>query len=221
MEFYKTCRTLSIYAFNEILKANDLRFLIKGYDEYSEKEIKLFGDDLIEANEIFKDIVYEYSELTFNRSVLQNYVSQINIEKEEFRYSVTEKILNFYSESEDLNVLAMLNKLDWNLDIEADINKQIENIVASMKRFKTKINVLKLKYQDKFKSKKIKSIFAKYSDLEAIDKRTLSTISGIAVAIFNEAGFLEIGLYKSNPKVATAASMLGITYRDAITINFN
>ncbi|WP_396147107.1 S-adenosyl-l-methionine hydroxide adenosyltransferase family protein [Flavobacterium sp.] len=76
-------------------------------------------------------------------------------------------------------------------------------------------------YEVNFKSKKIKSIFAKYSDLEAIDKRPLSSISGNAVAIFNESGFLEIGLYKSNPKVATAASLLGITYRDAITINFN
>lgn len=76
-------------------------------------------------------------------------------------------------------------------------------------------------YEVHFKSKKIKSIFAKYSDLEAIDKRPLSTISGNAVAIFNEAGFLEIGLYKSNPKVATAASLLGIEYRDAVSINFN
>ncbi|WP_298391494.1 SAM-dependent chlorinase/fluorinase [Flavobacterium sp.] len=76
-------------------------------------------------------------------------------------------------------------------------------------------------YEVTFKSKKIKSIFARYSDLEAIDKRPLSVVSGIAVAIFNEAGFLEIGLYKSNPKVATAASLLGITYRDAISINFN
>jgi len=76
-------------------------------------------------------------------------------------------------------------------------------------------------YEVNFKSKKIKSIFAKYSDLEAIDKRPLSAISGNAVAIFNEAGFLEIGLYKSNPKVATAASLLGITFRDAISINFN
>jgi S-adenosylmethionine hydrolase len=76
-------------------------------------------------------------------------------------------------------------------------------------------------YEVNFKSKKIKSIFAKYSDFESIDKKPLSSISGNAVAIFNEAGFLEIGIYKSNPRVATAASLLGIKYRDAITIHFN
>lgn len=181
MEFYKTCRTLSIYAFNEILKANDLRFLIKGYDEYNEEEIKLVGVDLIEANEIFKDIVYEYSELTFNRDILQNYVSQINIEKEEFRYNVTEKILSFYSESEDLEVLKLLNKLDWNIDVEGDIEKQIENIISSMKRLKTKINVFKVKHEDKFKNKKRKEgaedTFVDKLDYEAISLEIALKIS--------------------------------------------
>jgi len=157
MEFHKTCKTLSIYSFSEILKTNDLRFLIKEYNEYDEKEIKLFGSELNEAKEIFKDIVYEYSELTVNKSVLQNYLSQINIEKEEFRYNITEKILNFYAESGSLEILETLNKLDWNINLEGDLNKQIETIVASMKRFNTKINVLKLKYKEKFENKKNKN----------------------------------------------------------------
>lgn len=76
-------------------------------------------------------------------------------------------------------------------------------------------------YEVNFKNKRVKSIFAKYSDLEAIDKRPLSTISGNSVAIFNESGFLEIGIYKSNPNVATASSLFGIRYRDVVTINFN
>jgi S-adenosylmethionine hydrolase len=76
-------------------------------------------------------------------------------------------------------------------------------------------------YEVNFKNKKVKSIFAKYSDLEAIDKRPLSIISGNSVAIFNESGFLEIGIYKSNPNVANASSLFGIRYRDVVTINFN
>ena len=180
MEFYKSCRTLSIYSFNEIIKSNDFRFLIKDFDEYNSEEIKLVGVDLEEAIEIFKEIVYEYSELTFNRNLLLNYKSQINIVKEEFRYSVTEKILNFYAESGDLDVLNMLNNLEWKIDIEGDINLQVEDIVASMKKFRNKINILKLKYKDKFDGKskdKKEEIFIDKLDSEAISLEIALKIS--------------------------------------------
>ncbi len=71
-----------------------------------------------------------------------------------------------------------------------------------------------------FKSKKVKTIFAKYSEIETTDKQP-STITGRHLAIFNEAGFLEIGIYKSNTKTGTASSLLGLRYRDFVMINFN
>ena len=76
-------------------------------------------------------------------------------------------------------------------------------------------------YEVHFKNKKVKSIFAKYSDIETIDKQSLSNIMGKSLAIFNEAGFLEIGIYKSNSKIGSASSLLGLEYRDFIMIYFN
>ena len=76
-------------------------------------------------------------------------------------------------------------------------------------------------YEVHFKNKKVKSIFAKYSDIETIDKQSLSNIMGKSLAIFNEAGFLEIGIYKSNPKIGSASSLLGLEYRDFVMIYFN
>ncbi len=76
-------------------------------------------------------------------------------------------------------------------------------------------------YEVNFKSKKVKTIFAKYSDIETSDKQSLSAIMGKSLAIFNEAGFLEIGIYKGNPKVGTASSLLGLSYRDFVMIHFN
>ena len=75
--------------------------------------------------------------------------------------------------------------------------------------------------QKKCKNKKVKSIFAKYSDIETIEKQYLFNIMGKSLAIFNEAGFLEIGIYKSNPKIGSASSLLGLEYRDFVMINFN
>ena len=75
-------------------------------------------------------------------------------------------------------------------------------------------------YEVNFKGKRVKTIFAKYSDIETADKQT-TTIMGKNLVIFNEAGFLEIGIYKSNPKIGSASSLLGLTYRDFVMINFN
>ena len=44
---------------------------------------------------------------------------------------------------------------------------------------------------------------------------------GKKLAIFNSSGFLEIAIYRSNLKtVGGAANLLGLNYRDGITINF-
>ena len=75
-------------------------------------------------------------------------------------------------------------------------------------------------YEVAFKSRKVKTIFAKYSDIETADKQP-TTPTGKYLAIFNEAGFLEIGIYKGNQKTGTASSLLGLRYRDFVMINFN
>lgn len=172
MEFYKSCRTLSIYSFNEILKTNDLRFLVKDFDEYSDDEFKLVGVDLVDASEIFKDIIYEYSELTFNKTILSNYTSQINIEKEEFRYDITEKILNLYSLVEDAILLEPLNNIGWKFDINGDIEEQIKGIIANMKRVRTRINVLKHNYKEKFKKKIVED--GKETYVDKLDSETIA-----------------------------------------------
>jgi len=76
-------------------------------------------------------------------------------------------------------------------------------------------------YEVNFKGKRVKTIFAKYSDIETISQQSMTDLTGKSLAIFNEAGFLEIGIYKSNPKIGSASSLLGLSYRDFVMINFN
>ncbi|RZJ30299.1 MAG: hypothetical protein EOO48_05320 [Flavobacterium sp.] len=67
----------------------------------------------------------------------------------------------------------------------------------------------------------IKKVFDKYSDIAAATKNTVKHYEGEKLAIFNEAGFLEIAIFRSNPNTTgTAASLLGLGYRDDIVINF-
>ena len=76
-------------------------------------------------------------------------------------------------------------------------------------------------YEIKFKGQSIKTILPKYSDIVVSDKYTWKDYEGEKLALFNEAGFLEIAIFRSNPDtVGSASSLLGLQYRDLITIEF-
>lgn len=77
------------------------------------------------------------------------------------------------------------------------------------------------KYEIEMKPKSIKTILPNYSAIATSDKYPIKTYEGEKLAIFNEAGFLEIAIFRSNPsKVGSASSLLGLNYRDVITIKF-
>jgi len=67
----------------------------------------------------------------------------------------------------------------------------------------------------------IKNIWAKYSDIANAGNYDIKNYEGDKLAIFNEAGHLEIAIFRSNPSnVGSASSLLGLGYRDAISVNF-
>lgn len=77
-------------------------------------------------------------------------------------------------------------------------------------------------YEIVMKPKSIKTILPSYSAIASSDKYPIKTYEGEKLAIFNEAGFLEIAIFRSNPsKVGSANSLLGLNYRDVITIKFH
>ncbi|TGD58835.1 SAM hydrolase/SAM-dependent halogenase family protein [Flavobacterium humi] len=77
-------------------------------------------------------------------------------------------------------------------------------------------------FEIKFGTKNIKKIHAGYSDFKVSEKYTLKDYEGEKLALFNEAGFLEIAIYKSNPQtVGSAKSLLGLKYRDVVSVVFD
>lgn len=76
-------------------------------------------------------------------------------------------------------------------------------------------------YEIVLRTKNIKTILPNYSAIASSDKYEIKNYEGEKLAIFNEAGFLEIAIFRSNPsKVGSANSLLGLNYRDNITIKF-
>lgn len=77
------------------------------------------------------------------------------------------------------------------------------------------------KYEISFRNYKLKTILPNYSAIVNFDQNPMKFYEGRELAIFNEAGFLEIAIYRSNPKSSgSASSLLGMNYRDLVTISF-
>jgi hypothetical protein len=76
-------------------------------------------------------------------------------------------------------------------------------------------------YEIQMKTKNIKTILPNYSAIAISDKYPIKNYEGEKLALFNEAGFLEIAIFRSNPsKVGSANSLLGLNYRDVVSIEF-
>lgn len=77
------------------------------------------------------------------------------------------------------------------------------------------------KFNVHFKNKEIKNIYSTYSEVGNSEIYQKNNYIGLKMAVFNEAGFVEIAIYKSNPNsVGSANSLLGLNYRDQISIVF-
>lgn len=77
-------------------------------------------------------------------------------------------------------------------------------------------------YEILIKPKALKTILPSYSAVALSDKYPIKNYEGQNLAIFNESGFLEIAIFRSNPtSVGSAHSLLGLGHRDTVTINFN
>lgn len=77
------------------------------------------------------------------------------------------------------------------------------------------------KFEIIIKNKKITRLHKSYSDFPVSDTKQLKDLEGDFLALFNENGYLEIAIYKSNPKtVGSAATLLGLHFRDSISIKF-
>ena len=82
MKINRSCSTLSIFAFYEIMKTNELRYLIDDFN--IQDSMELTDIELIKLKSIFDEIMSEYAELTSNKNLIKNYyATQKNINCEE------------------------------------------------------------------------------------------------------------------------------------------
>lgn len=120
--------------------------------------------------------------------------------------------------SEDLSsIKAYVIYIDNFGNVVTNVTKTIFEKARKGRNFEILLNE-KRKYSTPIR---LKTIIEKYSDIAQNSNFNLKDFEGDKLAIFNEAGYLEIAIFRSNPAtVGSAASLYGLSYRDAITINF-
>ncbi|OCB70236.1 SAM hydrolase/SAM-dependent halogenase family protein [Flavobacterium crassostreae] len=76
-------------------------------------------------------------------------------------------------------------------------------------------------YEIVMRNKNIKTILPNYSAIASSEKYPIKNYEGEKLALFNEAGYLEIAIFRSNPaSVGSAHSLLGLNYSDVVTVAF-
>lgn len=102
-------------------------------------------------------------------------------------------------------------------NVVTNISKQLFLEVANNRDFEIPL----LQKRNQKKSSPIRKVYTKYSDLALNKNYPIKNFEGDKLAVFNEAGFLEIAIFRSNPNsLGSAASLLGLGFRDLITVNF-
>ena len=95
------------------------------------------------------------------------------------------------------------------------------NCVTNISQKQFNDTIRNRKFEIIIKNKKITRLHKSYSDFPVSDTKQLKDLEGDFLALFNENGYLEIAIYKSNPKtVGSASTLLGLHFRDSISVKF-
>lgn len=76
-------------------------------------------------------------------------------------------------------------------------------------------------YEIRFSVHAIRNVKNHYSDFKNNSSSALKSMEGNEIAVFNQAGFLEIAIYRSNPaRTGSANTLLGLKMQDVVMVEF-
>lgn len=151
MKIYKSCNTLPIQSFYNIFEDDDFRNMVVGFDkendtyELSNKKLKKFED-------IFRDIYYEFAELTENHKLRALLKKQFLIETWEFIYKMIVNAMYLYCETGEVEFLKSINRLNedkYRIDLSKPVEVELKKLVLKMKGLKMKLSIFKGKIKKK------------------------------------------------------------------------
>lgn len=147
---HNNIRTLSIYNFCMIVISNDMRYLIKNYnDDLEPDSYENYKNDQ-SLVEVWNKIRDQYDEAIGDNSERNKYISLLEIEKHTANLSLVNHILDIYELTADPKILWEINDIEgFSFKHYDSIGPQIDKILIKMKHLKNKLNILNIKFEDK------------------------------------------------------------------------
>lgn len=108
--------------------------------------------------------------------------------------------------NDETSIIGHIQYIDNYGNVISNINKELITRIAKGRKFK--VNLRNFSFN---------TIFNSYNDCVTDDQ---NANDGKRIALFNSNNFLEIALYKSSLKTGGASSLLGVKYRDSISVTF-
>jgi hypothetical protein len=147
MQIYRSIEDITVYIFFEILKTDNYRLLIvddKSTDKITDTELQ----------DIFKNIIYEYSSKTNNFKISSDFKKKIIISLLENEYDILSGVLKIFNDTEAIEVLFILDDLGYNFKNCDSLDLELKKVIAKVKGLKNKINIYKIRYNKANKNNK-------------------------------------------------------------------
>lgn len=143
LKTYKSCKTIYMENFYNILDGGDLRWLIMGFDENSEMLINQKQES--ELNDLWKEIFNEYILLKGDKKIIDNLRKKAQIADLQNRLYWGSTLLKLiYENPMGKNLQELVDRLafyKFKIHIHRPLGKEIEKITKQLKSLRTRINM--------------------------------------------------------------------------------
>jgi hypothetical protein len=156
MKLFKSCSTIPVKNFFQVIETEDLRYLIKKFDIENSK-LELSNDDIVNLSLIWEEIYFEYYEITSNHKLKSILKKQCLIQEWETIYYIVSKcidIFDTYGKEEALYLINNLNDKKYTIDFNKPLGLQLNKLDNKMKGLKNKIKIFKIKLVNSVKEDK-------------------------------------------------------------------
>ena len=143
LKTYKSCKTLFMYNFYEILDTQDYRWLVTDYNENS--DLELTDNQKEELEVLWKEIFNEYIELKGDQKIINSLRKRAliaNLQNRLYFGATLLKLIAKNPKSKNLeDIINELAKWKFRLDKEKPLPKEIEKVTKQLKSLRTRLNM--------------------------------------------------------------------------------
>jgi len=150
MKIYKSCKTLSIFRFYEILDTKDYKYLIEDYENTEiTEEIQLQLDGI--WSELFK----EYIVLKDDKQIRTSFKKLSYISKLETKLSICSSLLSGLVEQTtkegQLKYIKELSAWGYPINLNKELQDEVNRIIRNFKTLKSTITIKRNEYNKEYK----------------------------------------------------------------------